>query len=157
MKKILIVAAAALTACGPSPAWGDDPTFRMGAGMLNGRGVSLAPGVTVGVDVKQPRPVGIGVFSDLYLSADDGYTRPTTFVGANAFYRFPSAQGALINRVYFGGGGGLMHADAGRLFINGVVGGNVKAAQGASVFIQSKFYYIPGGRWKTGLHVGVSF
>lgn len=156
MRKSLIVTVAMLTAFGFSAAWGDDPTFRTGVGVLSGRDVQPTPGVTVGIDINTPGPVGIGIFSDFYLSPEDGY-RPTTFVGVNALYKSTSVEESRKGRVYFGGGGGLMNRDASRLFINGVVGGNIRVAQGANLFIQSKFYYIPKGRWNTGLHMGVSF
>lgn len=155
MKKALIIAIALLAGC--FTAWGDDPTFRVGAGMLSGRDAHPTPGVTLGIDINTPMPAGIGIFSDFYLSPDDGGMKPTTFVGMNTLYKSTSIEENRKGRVYFGGGGGLMNSSVSRLFVNGVVGGNVKVTQGVNVFVQTKFYYVPKGRWNTGLHVGVSF
>ena len=161
MRKTLIIAVVALTASQFALAWGDAPTFRVGGGLLGGRKVPHTPGMSIGIDLKPPRPVGFGVFSDFYLTTEDGHKRPTTFVGVNALCGPssipPSREERRRVRAYFGGGFGLMSSSVSRAFVNGVVGGNIRVVGEVHLFIQTRFYCMSKDRWNTGLHVGVSF
>jgi|GEM_PF-2714141 len=160
MKKILMIMVIALLGGGCDISWGQIPTIQLGGGLLQMKegDTPPIPGVTVGLCIRQPKLLNIGILSDFYFH-DEGRSTSTFILGGVNFLYRPFNRGA-----YVGGGFGLtnlgIRSQSSQGFINGVVGGDAKVNGKARVFIQGKLYRIltekTDPKWGAGFQVGIS-